>query len=222
MTVPGAPPAAEGTSWDRQLVCVAGLGVSGPPAARALAARGAQVVVLDSGDDEARRARAAELARLGIKVLLGSTADDAGLPPGTRLVVTSPGWRPDAPLLAAAARAGVPVIGDVELAWRLRPVLADGTAQAWLGVTGTNGKTTTVKMLAAMLAVGGAARCRGRERRHLGGGGGHRGLPLPGARGRAVQLPAALEQLAAPAGGDRAQPGRRSHRLARRPGVLRA
>jgi len=155
MTVPGAAPAAEGTSWDRQLVCVAGLGVSGPPAARALAARGAQVIVLDSGDDEARRARAAELARLGIEVLLGSTADDAGLPPGARLVVTSPGWRPDAPLLAAAARAGVPVIGDVELAWRLRPVLADGTAQAWLGVTGTNGKTTTVKMLAAMLEAAG-------------------------------------------------------------------
>ena len=155
MTVPGAEPAAEGTSWDRQLVCVAGLGVSGPPAARALAARGAQVIVLDSGDDEARRARAAELGRLGIKVLLGSTADDAGLLPGTQLVVTSPGWRPDAPLLAAAARAGVPVIGDVELAWRLRPVLADGTAQAWLGVTGTNGKTTTVKMLAAMLEAAG-------------------------------------------------------------------
>ena len=98
MTIPGAEPEAEGTSWDRQLVCVAGLGVSGPPAARALAARGAQVIVLDSGDDEARRARAAELGRLGIKVLLGSTADAAGLPPGTRLVVTSPGWRPDAPL----------------------------------------------------------------------------------------------------------------------------
>jgi UDP-N-acetylmuramoylalanine--D-glutamate ligase len=155
MTMPGAEPAAEGTSWDRRLVCVAGLGISGPPVARALAARGAQVIVVDSGDDEARRARAAELGRLGVKVLLGSTADDAGLPPGTQLVVTSPGWRPDAPLLTTAARAGIPVIGDVELAWRLRPVLADGTAQAWLGVTGTNGKTTTVKMLAAMLEAAG-------------------------------------------------------------------
>ena len=154
MTVPGGDP-ADGPGWQRRLVCVAGLGVSGPPAARALAARGAQVIVLDSGDDEARRARAAELGRLGIEVLLGRAADRAGLPPGTRLVVTSPGWRPDAPLLAAAGRAGVPVIGDVELAWRLRPVLPDGTAQAWLGVTGTNGKTTTVKMLAAMLGAAG-------------------------------------------------------------------
>jgi len=146
---------AGGPPFDRQLVCVAGLGVSGPPAARALAARGAQVIVLDSADDEVRRRRAAGLAPLGIKVLLGGAADDAGVPPGTALVVTSPGWRPDAPLLAAAAAAGIPVIGDVELAWRLRPVLAGGTSQAWLGVTGTNGKTTTVRMLAAMLAAAG-------------------------------------------------------------------
>jgi UDP-N-acetylmuramoylalanine--D-glutamate ligase len=134
---------------------VAGLGVSGPPAARALAARGAQVTVLDSADDEGRQRRAAELGRLGIKVLLGAAADDAGMPAGTELVITSPGWRPDAPLLAAASRAGIPVMGDVELAWRLRPVFPDGTAQAWLGVTGTNGKTTTVKMLAAILEAAG-------------------------------------------------------------------
>jgi UDP-N-acetylmuramoylalanine--D-glutamate ligase len=149
------PDGGGGASFDRQLVCVAGLGVSGPPAARALAARGAQVIVLDGCDDEVRRQRAAGLGRLGIKVLLGAAADDAGVPPGTALVVTSPGWRPDAPLLAAAAAAGIPVIGDVELAWRLRPVLGDGTTQAWLGVTGTNGKTTTVRMLAAMLTAAG-------------------------------------------------------------------
>jgi UDP-N-acetylmuramoylalanine--D-glutamate ligase len=153
--LPGPRLAGGEASWAGQLVCVAGLGVSGPPAARALAARGAQVIALDSADDEPRRQRAAELGELGIKVLLGGSADAAGVPPGTGLVVTSPGWRPDAPLLAAAAAAGVPVIGDVELAWRLRPVLADGTAQAWLGVTGTNGKTTTVKMLAAMLTAAG-------------------------------------------------------------------
>jgi UDP-N-acetylmuramoylalanine--D-glutamate ligase len=141
--------------WDGQIVCVAGLGVSGPSAARSLAARGALVTVLDAADDQVRQGRAAELRRLGIAVVLGTGADAAGVPPGTRLVVTSPGWREDAPLLAAARAAGIPVIGDVELAWRLRPVAADGTAQAWLGVTGTNGKTTTVKMLAAMLAAAG-------------------------------------------------------------------
>jgi UDP-N-acetylmuramoylalanine--D-glutamate ligase len=146
--------------WAGQRVCVAGLGVSGPPAARALAARGAQVTVLDAADDEVRRQRAAGLAGAGVRVLLGEAAA-AGVPPGTRLVVTSPGWRPDAPLLAAARDAGIPVIGDVELAWRLRPVLPGqgrgpgGTGQAWLGVTGTNGKTTTVRMLAAMLQAAG-------------------------------------------------------------------
>jgi UDP-N-acetylmuramoylalanine--D-glutamate ligase len=138
-------------------VCVAGLGVSGPPAARALAALGATVTAVDSRADEPRRELAAELADAGITVLLGDgpAGPAAVLPAGTELVVTSPGWRPDAPLLAAASAAGIPVIGDVELAWRLRPALADGTRQPWLAVTGTNGKTTTVRMLAAMLAAAG-------------------------------------------------------------------
>jgi UDP-N-acetylmuramoylalanine--D-glutamate ligase len=134
-------------------VCVAGLGVSGPPAARALAARGAQVIVVDSRGDPERRQLAAGLAELGVTVRLGESA--AALPAGTELVVTSPGWRPDAPLLVAAAAGRIPVIGDVELAWRLRPVLPDGSRQQWLAVTGTNGKTTTVRMLAAMLAAAG-------------------------------------------------------------------
>jgi len=134
-------------------VCVAGLGVSGPPAARALAARGARVTVLERCDDDVRRAQAAELEAAGITVVLGPVPDTP--PCGTGLVVTTPGWRPDAPLLTAALAAGVPVLGDVELAWRLRPVLPGGRRQEWLAVTGTNGKTTTVKMLAAMLAAAG-------------------------------------------------------------------
>jgi UDP-N-acetylmuramoylalanine--D-glutamate ligase len=148
-------PASAAPDWDGQRVCVAGLGVSGPPAARALAARGAKVTVLEGGDDEARRARAAGLRRLGIEVRLGAAAGPEAIPPDTSLMVTSPGWRPDAPLLAAARDARIPVIGDVELAWRLRPALPGGGRQAWLGVTGTNGKTTTVKMLASMLRAAG-------------------------------------------------------------------
>ncbi|HYS36952.1 MAG TPA: UDP-N-acetylmuramoyl-L-alanine--D-glutamate ligase, partial [Pseudonocardiaceae bacterium] len=74
-------------------------------------------------------------------------------PPDTALVVTAPGWRPDAPVLAAAARAGIEVIGDVELAWRLCAERAE--PPVWLAVTGTNGKTTTVAMLTAILRAAG-------------------------------------------------------------------
>jgi len=135
-------------------VCVAGLGVSGPPAARLLAARGALVTAVDSRDDAERKEIAGALGSHRVEVALGPAAADA-LPAGTDLVVTSPGWAPSAPLLAAAAAAGVEVMGDVELAWRLRPGWPGGRRQQWLGVTGTNGKTTTVRMLALMLRAAG-------------------------------------------------------------------
>ena len=70
------------------------------------------------------------------------------------LVVTSPGWRPDQALLAAAARAHIPVWGDVELAWRLREREGRKTAD-WLAITGTNGKTTTVGLTESMLQAAG-------------------------------------------------------------------
>jgi UDP-N-acetylmuramoylalanine--D-glutamate ligase len=140
-----------------QRVCVAGLGITGQSVIELLAGRGAQVTALDSRDDAERREVAARVGKLGVSVRLGpGTLGPGGqVPPGTSLVVTSPGLRPDTPLLAAAVAAGIEVIGDVELAWRLRPVLPDGTRQQWLAITGTNGKTTTVRMLAAMLAAAG-------------------------------------------------------------------
>ena len=71
------------------------------------------------------------------------------------LVVTSPGLPPTAPVLAAAAAAGVPIWGDVELAWRLDNSGRYGPPRRWLVVTGTNGKTTTTSMLHAMLVAAG-------------------------------------------------------------------
>ena len=127
-------------------VSVTGLGVSGPPVVRALLARGVTVTVVDARDDATTCQRAEELRELGAEVVLGATT----LPPATQLVVTSPGWRPDSPMLLDAQARGVSVIGDVELAWRLRP-----SGQCWLGVTGTNGKTTVVRMLEAMLRADG-------------------------------------------------------------------
>ncbi|MGP3921650.1 UDP-N-acetylmuramoyl-L-alanine--D-glutamate ligase [Streptomyces sp. 8N616] len=140
----GVPPPSG--SWGS--VTVAGLGVSGISAARALAGLGAAVTVVDGGDGERQRESAKALEQEGIAVRLG---DGTTLPEGTELVVTSPGWKPDSPLFAAAAKAGVDVVGDVEIAWRLR----GPDSAPWLAVTGTNGKTTTVQMLASILSAAG-------------------------------------------------------------------
>src|SRR5699024_9131730 len=70
-------------------------------------------------------------------------------------VVTSPGWRPANTLAEAAARAGVPVWGDVELAWRCDRAGVYGPPRTWLAVTGTNGKTTTTSMLHSILQAAG-------------------------------------------------------------------
>ncbi|MGA5194953.1 UDP-N-acetylmuramoyl-L-alanine--D-glutamate ligase [Streptomyces exfoliatus] len=138
----------EQLDWTGKNVTVAGLGVSGIPAARVLHGLGAVVTVVNDGDDERSRAQAAALEAEGITVRLG---DGETLPSGTELIVTTPGWRPDKPLFTAAAEAGVEVWGDVELAWRLR----GPDAAPWLAVTGTNGKTTTVRMLASILEAAG-------------------------------------------------------------------
>lgn len=136
------------TDWQGKRVTVAGLGVSGIPAAKVLRGLGATVTVVNDGDDERARAQAADLEALGITVRLG---DGATLPEGTELVVTTPGWKPEKPLFAAAREAGLEIWGDVELAWRLR----GPDAAPWLAVTGTNGKTTTVQMLASILTAAG-------------------------------------------------------------------
>ncbi len=147
-----------GADWlAGQHVVVAGLGITGQSAAALLLSSGAIVTVADSRDDAERQEAGERLAAQGARVRLGSAGlgPEAVLPPDTALVVTSPGLRPDTPLLAVAVAAGVEVIGDVELAWRLRPELPAGGRQQWLAITGTNGKTTTVRMLAAMLAAAG-------------------------------------------------------------------
>ncbi|MFI6346927.1 UDP-N-acetylmuramoyl-L-alanine--D-glutamate ligase [Streptomyces sp. NPDC050560] len=144
----GSRQVSNGPQWAGRRITVAGLGVSGASAARALAGLGADVTVVDGGTGDALEERARGLEKDGVRVRLG---DGASLPPGTSLVVTSPGWKPSSPLFTAAAEAGVDVVGDVEIAWRLR---GPGAAP-WLAVTGTNGKTTTTRMLAAVLTAAG-------------------------------------------------------------------
>ncbi|HEY0494223.1 MAG TPA: UDP-N-acetylmuramoyl-L-alanine--D-glutamate ligase [Kutzneria sp.] len=134
---------------DGQRVLVAGAGVTGPSVVRALLRDGAQVTVTDGNAE--RLAKLADSADfLGVAELIAGLAEP---PTGTDLVVTAPGWKPTAPLLVAAAEAGIEVIGDVELAWRLCQRMT--TPPAWLVVTGTNGKTTTVGMLESILLAAG-------------------------------------------------------------------
>ncbi len=139
------------SDWSGIRVVVAGFGVSGYAAADNLTFLGARVTALDESDASARREQATLLESLGATVRLGS-GSTAQLPDDVDLVVTSPGWAPTAPLLAQAAAREVPIWGEVELAWRLRD---PEHAAPWLAVTGTNGKTTTVQMLEAMLRAGG-------------------------------------------------------------------
>ncbi|BCZ24039.1 UDP-N-acetylmuramoyl-L-alanine--D-glutamate ligase [Mycobacterium senriense] len=129
-------------------VLVAGGRVTGRAVQAALARFGATPTVCD--DDPAMLRPYAErgIATVDPPTAIGRIADYA-------LVVTSPGFQPTAPVLAAAAAAGVPIWGDVELAWRLDAAGVYGPPRRWLVVTGTNGKTTTTSMLHAMLTADG-------------------------------------------------------------------
>jgi UDP-N-acetylmuramoylalanine--D-glutamate ligase len=138
------------SSWEGVRAVVGGLGVSGFAAADTLQHLGATVVVLDDGDDDALREKATLLEILGVDVRLGA-GSTARLPEDVDLVITSPGWAPSTPVLLEAAGRGVPIWGEVELAWRLR----GENAAPWLAVTGTNGKTTTVQMLESILRADG-------------------------------------------------------------------
>jgi UDP-N-acetylmuramoylalanine--D-glutamate ligase len=135
----------------RLRILVTGLGISGFAAADALSERGAIVTVVSADATAAIGERARILEILDVDVRLGPE-HLLDVPEGTELVVTSPGFRPDHPLLLAAAAHGIPVWGEVELAWRMR---AQSGAAPWITITGTNGKTTTVKMLAGILRAAG-------------------------------------------------------------------
>ena len=139
------------SDWSGVRAVVAGFGVSGYAAADNLTFLGASVTALDDSSAGDRTERAGLLESLGATVRLGE-GSTAELPDEVDVVVTSPGWHPTAPLLAQAAARGVPVWGEVELAWRLRDLERPAP---WLAVTGTNGKTTTVQMLEAMLRAAG-------------------------------------------------------------------
>jgi UDP-N-acetylmuramoylalanine--D-glutamate ligase len=113
---------------------VVGLARSGSAVARVLAARGEAVVGCDSGHPE----EAQGLEGAGVEVNLD--VDGTELLGRVGCVVKSPGVPREAPVIATARERGIPVIGELEAAWRLIP-------NRFAAVTGTNGKTTVTELL---------------------------------------------------------------------------
>jgi UDP-N-acetylmuramoylalanine--D-glutamate ligase len=121
---------------------VVGLARSGQAIARLLAGLGEEVRAVDRASPEG----AGRLREVGVEVFLDS--DGLASLDGTRTVVKSPGVPREAPVIAAALERGVEVVGELELAWRALP-------NRTVGVTGTNGKTTTVELLGHLYRAAG-------------------------------------------------------------------
>lgn len=136
----------EALPWHELSVTVCGLGRSGVAAAKALMARQAHLVLSDARPleelPEELRAWPSEQVRVDAGGHSRACLDGD-------VVVISPGVPIDLPILQAAMADGVPVLGEVELAYRLRPEVPV------VAITGTNGKTTTTALTAAILAEGG-------------------------------------------------------------------
>ena len=142
--------------WRGLKVAVLGLSVTGFSAADTLAELGADVlVVTEKADPEYARL----LPVIGAELHVGplDTVPDALAGFAPDVVLASPGFPPLHPLIVWAQESGIPVWGDVELAWRVRDkvVRPDGRPADWVLITGTNGKTTTTRLTAEMLVAGG-------------------------------------------------------------------
>ena len=141
-------PSATGPLRSGARVLVTGARVTGRSVAAALASWDLDLWVCDDDLSAARGLPGVRAVEPDAAAARGADWD---------LVVTSPGFPPTAPVLAAAAAAGVPIWGDVELAWRLDAAGHYGAPKRWMVVTGTNGKTTTTSMLHEMLRADGRA-----------------------------------------------------------------
>jgi len=131
---------------------VLGLGRSGLAAARLLKCSEAEVTVCDSGESSVLSERAELLRKEGISVLTG--ADAAGDNVVHDIAVLSPGIEETAAIVVNVLRKGIPLIGELELAFTLCPFPV-------VAITGTNGKTTTTELTTLMLRGAGlrAASC---------------------------------------------------------------
>lgn len=146
--------------WSGLRVLVLGLGVTGFAAADTLAELGAEVTVAARRPDDDR---ARILPVIGVDLIEIEGSDEDALPQlavlEPELLIVSPGFRPDHAIVRWAEAHGIPMWGDIELAWRVRDKVAP--AAQWVLITGTNGKTTTTQLTATMLKEAGirAAPC---------------------------------------------------------------
>lgn len=163
------------TSWHHEWaglrVAVFGLGITGFSAADTLVELGASTTVfsdrLEANSASAERADLLAVIGAGLwQPPVGQTLEDGAATSAFDefcfdLVIVSPGFSPGHALVAWARRQAVPLWGDVELAWRLRDKVLRRNARGeavpapWFTVTGTNGKTTTVRLATAMIAAAG-------------------------------------------------------------------
>ena len=117
-------------------VLVFGAGVTGASVRRFLDTRGASTFLIDEN------------------VIGKETTNFEGVKlEEIQLGIVSPGWKLDHPFISQSKAAGIELISEIDLAWRVKSEL--NPAQIWLGLTGTNGKTTTVQMAEAMLLQSG-------------------------------------------------------------------
>jgi UDP-N-acetylmuramoylalanine--D-glutamate ligase len=122
------------TEFAHKKILVLGAGVTGTSVARFLQASGAKVTLTDDNSENAVKPDQVDLTNF-----------DA--------VVISPGWRQDHPLVSQILSSPVELLNEIDIAWNLRSVRAPH--QKWIALTGTNGKTTTVEMTAAILQAAG-------------------------------------------------------------------
>ena len=124
-------------SLSEKRIVIAGAGVTGLPVARSLQSRGATVVFADD--------RITSVEDFTVKTPEKIKSEDFDT------LLVSPGWREDHPLICLAKSEGKAILNEVDLAWAIKNEINPG--QKWLALTGTNGKTTTVEMVAHIFAT---------------------------------------------------------------------
>ncbi|MCX6442873.1 MAG: UDP-N-acetylmuramoyl-L-alanine--D-glutamate ligase [Actinobacteria bacterium] len=122
------------TTITNQRFLILGAGITGNAVAYSLKSRGGLVTIADDNSADAVKPASINL-----------TDFDA--------VVISPGWRQDHPLVAKVLASNLPILNEIDLAWQIRTEVSPH--QKWIALTGTNGKTTTVEMVAKILQTAG-------------------------------------------------------------------